>query len=79
MGKIKAMYKKGDKVMVASDNDNDGYDGFRNKVLEVTAVSVSENDHPGFDSGLGQALYDLKEVKGKEIGCSLYEYELEDA
>lgn len=70
-------FKIGDKVKVASDNDNQCYDNFRNKILIVTHIATSKEDHQGYDEGLSpEALYDFKDVKGNEIPCSLYEYEL---
>jgi len=70
-------YKLGDRVKVSSDNDNDYYDSFRNKILIVTGISRNTEDHQGYDEGLnGEALYDLKDLKGNNINCSLYDYEL---
>ena len=68
----------GDKVKVSPDNDNDNYDSFRNKILIITHIATSTNDHQGYDEGLnGEALYDFKDEDGNEIPCSLYDYELE--
>lgn len=68
----------GDKVQVSPDNDNDNYDSFRNKILIITHIATSTEDHPGFDEGLnGESLYDFKDENGNEIPCSLYDYELE--
>ena len=33
---MKNNYKVGDKVMIARDNDNDGYDKYRNKTMIIT-------------------------------------------
>jgi len=72
------MHKIGDKVKVSQDNDNDNYDSFRNKVLIITNVTTSAEEHQAFDDGLrGQGLYDFKDEDGNEIPCSLYDYELE--
>jgi len=72
------MYKIGDKVKVSSDNDNENYDEFRNKVLIITHVTTSAQEHQAFDEGLsGQGLYDFKDEDGNDIPCSLYDYELE--
>jgi len=68
---MKTTYKIGDRVRVSPDNDNENYDSFRNKVLTVSHVATNSSQHPGFDSGVNQALYDFK-----GINCSLYEYEL---
>jgi hypothetical protein len=71
-------YKLGQKVRVSSSNDNDNYNSFRNEVLVITHVAKSEQDHPGYDSGLsGEYLYDFKTITGKEVNCSLYDYEIE--
>jgi hypothetical protein len=71
------MFKIGDIVQVNPDNDNDNYDSFRNKYLEIIHVANSVEEHPGYDSGVGQALYDLKDTEtGDLIDSSLYEYEL---
>ena len=71
-------YQIGDKVKVASDNDNDGYDDFRNKILIVDHVAVSTDDHQGYDDGVaGEALYDFHAKDGTEIHVSLYDWELE--
>ena len=74
-------FKLGDKVRVASHNDNDGYDGFRDKVLKISHIARNRDEHPGYDEGVSpEYLYDLKDAKtGKDIGSSLYDYELESA
>ena len=79
MGRVVACFKKGEKLRVARDNDNDGYNSFRNEVLKVVSVATSTKEHPGFDEGVGQALYDVETVGGKQVNVSLYEYELEKA
>ena len=76
---ISPSYNVGSRVKVSGDNDNEGYDGFRDKVLIVTHVATSMQEHRGFDEGVGQALYDLKTLNGEDIGSSLYDYELESA
>jgi antirestriction protein len=69
----KPMFKKGDKVKIASDNDNENYDKFRGKTLTVTHVATNKEQHRGYDSAMeGMALYDFKGVP-----FSLYEYEIE--
>jgi len=66
----------GKKAKVISDNDC--YDSFRNEVLIITHVAYSSADHPGYDSGMqGEALCDFKTKSGKDVPCSLYEYEFE--
>lgn len=73
-------FRKGEWVKVASDNDNDGYNDFRNKRLKITHVAKNTNDHPGYDNSMeGMPLYDMIDEEGNEIGCSLYAYELEKA
>ncbi|MCP6727440.1 MAG: hypothetical protein KJI69_05525 [Patescibacteria group bacterium] len=72
-------YSVGDIVMVSPDNDNEGYDDFRNKKLRITMVATNRDEHRGFDEGVGQALYELVTLDGEEIGSSLYDYELESA
>lgn len=70
-------FKIGDRVKVSPDNDNDGYNDFKKKILIVTKVSHDKFDHQGYDEGMTpEALYDFKDLRGKEIGCSLYDYEL---
>lgn len=72
------MYEEGDYVKVASDNDNENYDEFRDKIFIITNIATNESEHPGFDAGLcGQGLYDLETLDGESVGCSLYDYELE--
>ena len=69
----KPMFKIGDKVKIASDNDNENYDNFRDKVLTITHIATNEKQHEGYDSSMqGMALYDFKDVP-----FSLYEYEIE--
>ena len=68
----------GDKVKVSQDNDNENYNSFRDKILIITHVATSTEDHPGFDESIrGEALYDFKDEAGNDIHCSLYDYELE--
>ena len=73
-------YRMGLKVRVARDNDNDGYDSFRDKVLRIVHVAKNRNEHPGYDEGISpEYLYDLETLDGESIGSSLYDYELESA
>ena len=76
---IVAQFSKGDTVMIEPDNDNENYDEFRNKKLRITNVAINRDEHRGFDEGVGQALYDLETIHGKEVGFSLYDYELVSA
>ena len=72
------MHETGDKVKVSSYNDNENYDDFRNKVLIITHVATSREEHQGYDEGVSpDALYDFEDEDGNEIPCSLYDYELE--
>lgn len=74
------MFNLGDLVRVAADNDNDNYDGFRDKTLVITGVFTSELEHPGYDNSLeGMALYEFEDESGNGINCALYEYEIEEA
>ncbi len=68
---MKARFKVGQIVQVAKSCDNENYDSFRGKPLEVTRVSTSERDHPGYDPAVNEPLYDFE-----GIPVSLYEYEL---
>ena len=71
----KPMFKVGDKVKIASDNDNENYDKFRGKTLIVTHVAKNTDEHRGYDDSMeGMALYDFRGVP-----FSLYEYELESS
>jgi len=71
-------FKKGDKVKVASNNDNENYNPFRNKTLTITEKATSSKQHPGFDDGMkGEALYSFVDKDGNDIPFSLYDYELE--
>jgi hypothetical protein len=74
------MHSIGDRVKVAAENDNEGYNNFRGKVLIVTHVATSKEQHPGYDPAMaGEGLYDFKTEDGEPVGSSLYDYELEDA
>lgn len=73
------MFRIGKRVRVSSDNDNDCYDEFRDKTLKVTHIARNTKEHAGYDVSMrGMALYDLEDLKGNQIPCSLYEYELEE-
>ena len=75
--KIEANYRKGNKVRIISDNSS--YNKYRGKVLKIVGVFTSILQHPGFDDGAGQALYDLEVVgSGESVPFSLYEYEFEE-
>lgn len=72
------MLRKGSKVRIISDNEN--YQRYFGKVLKITHIAKSREDHPGYDDTMqGMALYDLETLEGESIGFSLYEYEIERA
>ena len=72
------MYKIGQHLRVAKNNDNECYDRFRDETLVVTFISTSKKDHPVYDETMnGEPLYDLETLEGRPIGNSLYHYELE--
>jgi hypothetical protein len=74
---MKTQFKKGQKVMVSPDNDNECYDSFRDKVLIITHVATNTKEHPGYDNSVSpQGLYDFACEDGTPVGCSLYDYEL---
>lgn len=74
---IEQNYNVGDIVKIDPENDNDNYDEFRNMKLEIIHVAKSIEDHPGYDSGIGEALYDLIVFDTKDlVPFSLYDYEL---
>jgi len=47
--------------------------------LIITHVALNRKQHPYYDEGVGEPLYDLKTEDGKNVGLSLYAYELDDA
>lgn len=72
------MYKLGDRVKVAQDNDNENYNSFRNKVLIITNIATNSYGHPGYDTTMhGMQLMDFETEDGDTVDCSLYEYEIE--
>ena len=74
------MFRKGQKVRVNSENDNDNYDSFRDKVLVITGVYKNDTEHHGYDMGLyPERLYEFETIDGEEVPCALYEYEIEKA
>ena len=74
------MYKIGDRVMVAEDNDNEGYDGFRGKVLIVANIYTNTEEHKGYDNSMeGMQLLEFITEDGQEVDSALYEYEIEEA
>lgn len=69
------MFFNGTKVKLSqSGRKNECYEDFKNKTLIVTGAS---NSGRGYDKGLfPMYLYDLEDLQGNEIPCSLYQYEL---
>lgn len=65
------------RVKIISDNEN--YNEYLDKILIVTHVAKSIEEHPGYDTGLnGEALCDFKvEKTNDEVPFSLYEYEFQ--
>lgn len=73
-------FKLNQRVRVNSQNDNENYESFKDEVLIITNVARNKNEHQGYDDSLsGQYLYDLETESGKEVNCSLYDYELQPA
>lgn len=72
------MFRVGSKVRISDEGaENENYARFVGKVLRVTHVSRSTDDHPGFDSSAGSPLYDLETLGGQPVPFSLYNWELE--
>jgi len=70
-------FRLNQRVKVSPDNDNECYNDFRNEILIITNVAKNKDDHPGYDESVGpDYIYDLKKESGKEVPCSLYDYEL---
>ena len=66
------MVRIGDKIKIASDNENENYAEYRNKVLTVNHIAINRKQHPGYDEGIGGQL-----VSCKNFPFSIYEYEFE--
>ena len=70
-------FKLNQKVKVNPSNDNENYDSFKDEVLIITHVAKDKSGHLGYDESVSpQYLYDLKTKSGKQVNCSLYDYEL---
>ena len=70
-------YKVGDKVMIACNNDDDGYDEYRNKTMIITDAYYSEKDCFAYDNSMnGMGLFRLELPNGDSVGSMLYEYEI---
>jgi len=73
-------FKLNQRVRVNSQNDNENYESFKDEVLIITNVARNKEEHQGYDDSLkGEYLYDLETETGKEVNCSLYDYELQPA
>lgn len=73
-------FRVGDAVKVRQGYENESYDPFRDKILFITHIARGTDEHPGYDASLqGMALYDFETEDGVEVGCSLYEWEIEEA
>jgi len=71
-------YEIGDTVKIASENDNENYDSYRDKTLIIDSTATDEDEHRGYDNSMnGMQLIDLKTEDGEVVPFSLYEYELE--
>ena len=71
-------FKKGQKVRLAEDNDNENYTKLKNKIFIIDRI-VPYSD-PAYDQGVyPQKLYDLKTMDGKNVPFSLYDWELQSA
>ena len=70
-------YKVGDRVMIARNNDNDGYKGYRNKAMIITDAYYSEEYCFAYDKNMnGMGLFRLELPNGDGVGSMLYEYEI---
>ena len=70
-------YKVGDKVMIAWNNDHDGYDEYRNKTMIISDIYYSEEDCFAYDKSMnGMGLFRLEFPNGDSVGSMLYEYEI---
>lgn len=67
---MKTKFKIGDKVYMAADAA-EHYGESTNHEFTIEHVATSEAQHPSFDTGVNQPLYDLVGYPN-----SLYEYEL---
>lgn len=65
----------GKKAKIKTDNDNENYDRFRDKILICTHAS---NEGRGYDSScFPEMLCDFKCEDGTEFPFALYEYEFD--
>jgi hypothetical protein len=71
-------YNEGSTVYLDDDAVDNYGEVYRGAPLTITGVSHNREEHPGYDSALeGMALYEISDADtGKEIGFSVYEYEL---
>ena len=74
---MRSNYKVGDKVMIAWNNDNDGYEEYRNKTMIITDAYYSEEYCFAYDKSMnGMGLFRLELLNGDSVDCMLYEYEI---
>lgn len=64
--------KVGDKFVLTDEAVDNYGEEYRDRVFTVTYVSRNTDDHPGYDTGVGELLYDAE-----DFGNSVYEYEVE--
>ena len=70
-------YKVGDKVRIAYNNDNDGYEEYRNKIMIITDAYYSDEYCFAYDKSMrGRGLFRLEFPNGDSVGFMLYEYEI---
>lgn len=68
-------YKVGQRVKVSSNNDNENYDSFRDKVLIITHAEIGGR---GYDEAMfPMKLMCFRTEDGKDIPFSLYDCEIE--
>lgn len=73
------MLKIGDKTKLSEEGKmNDCYEDFKDKVLIVTDIARSKEDHQGYDEAFeGLPLYSFEFEDGSDCPNSLYGYEVE--
>jgi hypothetical protein len=64
-------FKVGEAVKMTTDALENYGNEYAGMVFIVSHVATNTNQHPGYDSGAGGALYDLK-----NFNSSLYDWEL---
>ena len=69
--RIRPSFRMSDRVMLTDDALDTYGHKYKDLMFTISKISLSERDHPGFDTGVGQALYDFNN--------SVYDYELKMA